>query len=116
MSTVFIAGNIKMNRERMGLSKEALGKRIGVSGVTIGYWEQGKTTPRMKKVEQLAAVFGVEWDQLIVNEPVKNTEDIFNALPGLSEERKKALEMVMKVSNDDLALLLSIMERTLKSE
>lgn len=116
MSTVYIAENIKIYRERMGLSKEELGRRVGVSGVTIGYWEQGKTAPRMKKVEQLAQVFGVEWDQLLVNEPVKDINGIFDAIPGMDSNRKKALEMIMKISDEDLNLLLSIMERTLKAD
>lgn len=116
MPNMYISENIKNNRERLGLTKEELGKRVGVSDVTIGYWESGKTTPRMKHVQKLAGIFGVDWDELIIKEPIGSVEDVLNTIPGLSEERKKALEIVMQLSDTDLALLMPIMERTLKTD
>ncbi len=41
------------HRKMLGLSAEAYGKLVGVSGQTIYKWEQGKAKPRAKQVESL---------------------------------------------------------------
>ena len=41
----FSAKGLKANRERLGLSADNYGKLIGVSGLSIYNWEQGKARP-----------------------------------------------------------------------
>lgn len=45
------------------ISQSWVGERIGVTGVTIGSWEAGKTEPDFETVERLAEVLGTtpEW-------------------------------------------------------
>ena len=47
---------LKAHRERLGLSAERYGKRIGVSGLTIYHWEQGKTRPRKSSMDAWTTV------------------------------------------------------------
>lgn len=47
------------------LSQEELAKRIGVSAASIGFWENGKRSPKIKQVIKMAHVFGVEWQDLM---------------------------------------------------
>lgn len=47
------------------LSQEQLGKKIGVSAASIGFWENGKRSPKIKQVIKIAHVFGVEWQDLM---------------------------------------------------
>ena len=47
---------VKAHRERLGLSAERYGKLIGVSGLTIYHWEQGKTRPRKSSIDAWTAV------------------------------------------------------------
>ncbi|QJC53085.1 helix-turn-helix domain-containing protein [Paenibacillus albicereus] len=70
MNSIGFSENLKKLRMAKGWSKSELGKRVGVSDVTIGYWESGKTEPRMGKVEMVADVLGVTTDELLFSEPV----------------------------------------------
>lgn len=56
--------NIKRNRERLGLSQEALAKKIGVSQQAVDRWENAGVIPRNKAVNELMNVFGLSRDAL----------------------------------------------------
>ena len=56
--------NIKRNRERLGLSQEALAKKIGVSQQAVDRWENAGVIPRNKAVNELMNVFGLSRDTL----------------------------------------------------
>ena len=55
----FSAKGLKANRVRLGLSADNFGKLIGVSGLSIYNWEQGKARPRESSVAALMAVRGI---------------------------------------------------------
>ncbi|MEC0089382.1 XRE family transcriptional regulator [Paenibacillus macquariensis] len=74
MNNINFANNLKKIREGKGMSKSELGRRVGVSDVTIGYWEAGKTEPRMGKVEMIADILGVKTDDLIFDNNQQTSE------------------------------------------
>ncbi|MFW6039129.1 MAG: helix-turn-helix domain-containing protein [bacterium] len=47
---------LRAHREKVGLSQESYGKLVGVSGLTIYNWEQGKTRPRQPQLAAWADV------------------------------------------------------------
>ena len=47
---------LKAHRERLGLSADNYGKLIGVSGLSIYNWEQGKARPRESSVAAWTAI------------------------------------------------------------
>lgn len=49
---------IKKAREEAGITQEALGKAIGVSGVTIMRYEKGQRNPSSKVIGEIAEVLG----------------------------------------------------------
>lgn len=57
----------RINQLRVGakLSKLALGNAIGVSDVTIGYWERDHTTPNRESLKKLATFLGVSENLII---------------------------------------------------
>ena len=55
----FSAKGLKANRERLGLSADNYGKLVGVSGLSIYNWEQGKARPREGSVEALMKIRGI---------------------------------------------------------
>lgn len=63
--------NLKRIRERRGLSKSELARRVEVSDVTIGYWENGTSEPKMGKVERLAAALDTTTDDLIFGSAIE---------------------------------------------
>ena len=55
----FSATGLKANRERLGLSADNYGKLVGVSGLSIYNWEQGKARPREGSVAALMTIRGI---------------------------------------------------------
>jgi DNA-binding transcriptional regulator YiaG len=52
----FSAKGLASHRKRLGLSADALGKLIGVSGLSIYHWEGGKSRPRDQYLPAIAAL------------------------------------------------------------
>jgi DNA-binding transcriptional regulator YiaG len=52
----FSARSVRAQRRRLDLSAEKYGQLVGVSGLTIYNWEQGKSRPRRAQLEALVAV------------------------------------------------------------
>ncbi|MFD1179666.1 helix-turn-helix domain-containing protein [Paenibacillus puldeungensis] len=108
MKTIRFAENLKRIREWRELTKEELGERIGVSGVTVGYWESGRNEPRMGKVQQIANVLNVDLDDLLFNE---NMEEIkTNADKLMSEEKATAINTIINLSDKDVKVLNELMK------
>ena len=57
--TRFSPKGLKADRERLGLSADNYGKLVGVSGLSIYNWEQGKARPRESSIASLMAIRGV---------------------------------------------------------
>ena len=55
----FRADGLKSHRAKLGLSAEAYGKLVGVSGLTIYHWESGKARPRKIQLPKIVAVRGL---------------------------------------------------------
>ena len=55
----FSAKGLHVQRERLGLSAEDLGKLLGVSGQSIYNWEHEKARPRAEQLAKVAALKGV---------------------------------------------------------
>ena len=55
----FSVQGLKSERERLGLSADNYGKLIGVSGLSIYNWEQGKTSPRESSVAAMMSIKGI---------------------------------------------------------
>ena len=52
----FFGEALKAHRERVGLSADNYGKLIGVSGLSIYNWEQGKARPRRSSADTWIAI------------------------------------------------------------
>jgi DNA-binding transcriptional regulator YiaG len=50
---------LKTHREKLGISAEKYGKLIGVSGLSVYHWEQGKANPRAAQKAKLASIRGI---------------------------------------------------------
>lgn len=55
-----VQNNIKMYRERVGLTQRQLSERLGVDPSTVAYWETGKSAPNADTLVQLCDIFGVK--------------------------------------------------------
>ncbi len=62
-----------------GVTQENLARRTGVSVQTIRNYESGKTIPDSEFLAQFAKILKIPSD-LIINEPIKNTEEKLSEL------------------------------------
>ena len=58
-STRFSARSVKAQRRRTGLSAADYAKLVGVSGLTIYNWENGKSRPRKEQLASVIAMRGL---------------------------------------------------------
>ena len=56
---------LRVNRERLGLTQEDVAQRIFVSRQTVSSWETGKTYPDVQSLLLLSNLFGVSIDSLV---------------------------------------------------
>lgn len=80
---------IQSLREKSTLTKVEFGKIAGVSGVTVGKWEQGKIIPRDNKIELLAKHFGLTFEELRVGSIQENDESNIIHVPLIDETGEK---------------------------
>ena len=57
--TGFSSKALKAERERLGISADNYGRLVGVSGLSIYNWEQGKASPRESSIAALMSVRGI---------------------------------------------------------
>ena len=62
---MILADKIIENRKKNGWSQEELADRLGVSRQSVSKWEGAQAVPDMKKLVQMAEVFGVSTDYLL---------------------------------------------------
>jgi len=55
----FRAGGFANLRRRLGVSAEAMGELLGVTGQSVYKWESGKARPRARQLETIASLRGI---------------------------------------------------------
>ena len=81
-----IGKRIKELRENFGLSREELGKRVGVSGAYISQIESGeRTNISGKYLLKLKEIFNVTTDFLLTGDPNIKLPDVTNLDPKLQK-------------------------------
>ena len=85
-----ISNRIREERDRAGLSQEALAEKIYVSRQTVSNWETGKTYPDVQSLLLLSNLFGVSIDSLVKGDMVAMNEELER-----SAERMKTLSKSM---------------------
>ncbi|MGT2712413.1 helix-turn-helix domain-containing protein [Streptococcus oriscaviae] len=92
-----LAQQIKKLRTGQNLSQDDLAEKLYVSRQSISKYENGEATPDMDKLVQLAEIFGVSLDYLVLGrEPEKEVlveqRGKMNTWEFLSEESKRPVE------------------------
>ncbi|WP_257469448.1 LexA family protein [Pantoea allii] len=59
MAVSSLGGRLRALRQQRKLTQGQLGKAVGVSDVTVGYWERDLNTPGGKSLSKLASYLGV---------------------------------------------------------
>lgn len=55
---------MKAARVNKGMTQGDVAKALGVTKKTVCSWENGKTMPRLEKIEPLCKLYGLEYDNI----------------------------------------------------
>lgn len=89
-----------------GKSRNDLVNDLGLKYSTVRDWEKGLTVPRMDKVELLANYFRCTTADLLEEKEKPTAQD-----DGLTEAKRKLIEKIKKLPEDQVQLLLQVAER-----
>ena len=64
---------IKAAREAANMTQEQLGKKIGVTGVTIMRYEKNQREPRLEQLQKIAEILGISFDYLLNGFTIQST-------------------------------------------
>ncbi len=101
------AKNLKRQMELKGKNRREVCAALGFSYYTFSDWVNGKKYPRMDKVEMLADYFGVQKSDLIEEQKEKPTVQDGE----LSEAKRKLIDKIKKLPEDQVLLLLQVADR-----
>lgn len=77
-----LAEQLKVLRQKEGLSQEELGKQLFISRQAISKWETGETVPDLEHLVKLSEIFDVSLDYLVLGEEqeviVEDTDDFMD--------------------------------------
>lgn len=66
--------NIQRNIDRMGITRKDFAKAIGVPYSSLTDWINGKSYPRIDKIEMMARYFGVQKSDLVEDSAIVPTD------------------------------------------
>lgn len=96
---VEIGERIQKIRAELKLSKEALGKKLGVTGQFLGVVERGKSTMSYEKLKKLCDISGYSADYILFGKKDMVTQDIKKLLTEFSEEQiRDVCELINRMS------------------
>lgn len=104
---------IALCRREAGMSQEALAEAMGISRQAVSRWETGEALPETAKIIQLARLFGVSCDYLLLDEAEKKEAGIprnrgdFPLAADPAAERRRRFRMAFGVAMSILGTLLA---------
>ncbi|MDO4623530.1 MAG: helix-turn-helix transcriptional regulator [Eubacteriales bacterium] len=91
---MILADKIIEERKKNGWSQEELAEQLGVSRQSVSKWESAGSVPDLKKILQLAELFGVSTDYLLKDDilPENETPALYNDTAAEEPIRKISME------------------------
>ncbi|MBR0461945.1 MAG: helix-turn-helix transcriptional regulator [Erysipelotrichaceae bacterium] len=90
---MILADKIIENRKRNGWSQEELADKLGVSRQSVSKWEGAQAIPDMKKLLQMADLFGVTTDYLLRDDIDSNGEKDLVSIDGGYDEELRGVSL-----------------------
>lgn len=114
--------NLRYYIARKGIAKQDLARAAGVSNSSITDWVQGRSYPRMDRIQKLADYLGCEKLDLIEEHSFSNQYYLDKQVDGLAKELKsdhKAVEIfqeIKKLSPSNKEMILNLINSLPKGE
>ena len=118
---MILADKIIEERKKNGWTQEDLAQKLGVSRQSVSKWESAGAIPDLKKIIQLADLFGVSTDYLLKDEVEK--ENDFDLIAIFEEQFARALSPIeiniikeWKNSNYSDDMIVKALKEAVKSQ
>ena len=102
---MILADKIIENRKKNGWSQEELADKLDVSRQSVSKWEGAQAIPDMKKILQMAELFGVTTDYLLKDDIEDETMPLSNSADYVQEDK------VVRVSMEEANKFLNYNEK-----
>ena len=103
-----IGSLIKQARLAKSLTQEELAEKVYVSRSAVAKWENGRVSEiKRSNLKKLSEALGLKPNQLLDETKEKPTEED----DGISEAKRKLIEKIKKLPEDQVQLLLQVAER-----
>ena len=99
---MILADKIIENRKKNGWSQEELADKLDVSRQSVSKWEGAQAIPDMKKILQMAELFGVTTDYLLKDDIEDETMPLSNSVDYVQED--KVVRVSMEEANSFFGL------------
>lgn len=73
-------------RRTKGLSKTDLAERLGVTVTSICYWEQGRSRPRLARLQELAELLGTSTAELLSRDSMPGRDHLADLVTRMRAE------------------------------
>lgn len=98
MGSMTIADRISGAREKHGMSKSELARRVGVTPTCVWNWERGNTRPRPDAVAKICEVLGLDEAFLFVSGTIDLLQIVSN----------RKVDEILDDASADLAVTLGV--------
>ncbi len=78
--------NIRILRNRMGLTQEKFAELLGITRKALGSYEESRAVPPLDKLSRIASIFGVSLDQLSLHRFAEDDTPLFSRAEDAPEE------------------------------
>ena len=88
-----LTDRLRKARVAAGLSQRAAAKKLGIAAASLAQWEIGRTRPDLGRMAEVAALYGVDLRELMIDEArsVEHEADILRLYRQLSPEGRRSL-------------------------
>ncbi|WP_372776620.1 XRE family transcriptional regulator [Mangrovibacterium sp.] len=99
----FLSENLKFLRQSHQMTQQELAEKIGLKKSHIGAYEEGRATPKISAIQQIAVLFRLTLDQLI-------GVDLRNNYTGnvTAKETLKILSIMVNTQNEELITIVPV--------
>ncbi|PTN09359.1 LexA family transcriptional regulator [Mangrovibacterium marinum] len=97
----YLPVNLKFLRREHGLTQQDLASKLGLKRSHIGAYEEGRASPKIAMLQQMAATFELSLDQLISTDL-----SVRNSAKGTQDTSLRILSVVVDSANEEMISLV----------
>jgi len=97
----FLANNIRFKRKQLGWTQADLSGRLGVNRSVVGAYEEGRAEPRLSTLLQLAELFGLSLDALLMQDVSEAGVAAHSSPPDVQGKQLRILPVVVDREMDE---------------